>query len=216
MNNVHITAEPSFGAWRVVKYGIHENGDPHVSSHPLRFSESEAAIKAAKAWANEEQVEFLEPLAFFTKRALYKFNQPLFLKKLQTAVRLPKWNCKTTVFTSGLTPAQAGRILANCRLTEEELADFSVEACQVNSEACADEHAKRYERGFEDLFGRKPEVADFRISAIGRDEFDDELKEKLRELKHCQFMWLDMALAAKGYCAIQKRRANRDITVCEA
>jgi len=60
------------------------------------------------------------------------------------------------------------------------------------------------------LFGCKPEVEDYKISAIGREEFDDELKEKLRELKRCQFMWSDMAEAVRGMQSIQRRKEKKN------
>jgi hypothetical protein len=208
-SSVHITAESVFGSWRVVMYGVRKNGDPYVNSHSLRFSEPEAAIKAAKTWAHEEGVEYLDPIELYTKRAIYKFNQPLFLKKLHQTFKLYHRTGLVSLFSPCLPQNQRGQLLSRCGLTEAELAEFSIEICQVNSEACDDEHIKRYERGFEAMFGRKPEIHDFKVSAIGRDEFDAELKEKLRELKHCQFMWVNLAEALRGKQSMEIQRHRR-------
>jgi len=137
--------------WRAVKRTTKKNVE-RIEYSEVNFNDAESAIKFAKKWARDESIEYLDPIELFTKRAIYKFNQPLFLKKLQEKThKIPKWNKPAALLSSGvatLSQYQKGRMLIDCNLTEEELADFLPEICFTNSEACDDEHDKRYKRGF--------------------------------------------------------------------
>lgn len=119
-----------------------------------------------------------------------------------TPVRVRGFNTKITVFRACL-PRDGGRVLsmANPAWSKEEHIELA-EKHYSESERLELLHTHLLDQAHFQTFGRKREIHDYRISAIGREEYPEELKTQLRKAAHgsSYHKQLSWAHRAAGHC----------------
>jgi hypothetical protein len=119
------------------------------------------------------------------------------------AVQLPKYNGKVTVFQA-LSGTDGARVLRSVN------PDWTAEDHMTLASLHQTESAKQQMRygvllnaAAKETFGRPFQVSDYRISAIGTDQFSDSMKTELREAAHAQSYH---AIVARAHMTAARRR----------
>lgn len=125
----------------------------------------------------------------------------------RSRVRLPKYNGTVTLF-GALSDRDGARVLRRLvpTLTAPQHAELSARHFRL-----AQKHRLRWSAALDDAalhhFGRPFDIGDYRISAIGLDEFDDRFKDRARLHAHA-FTEHELAARAHAYAAKHFRRYN--------
>lgn len=131
----------------------------------------------------------------------YPLNPKLDHPAYHGLVRLPKYNTVTTVFQA-CTANDAGKVLRrlNPRWTPEDHQTLA-ERHAAEARKLKARHAELLEEAARETFGRPFQMVDYRISAIGSDEFSEDKKRELRHAAH----------AATGHSLVSQahRQASR-------
>ncbi len=99
-------------------------------------------------------------------------------------VKLPKYNCRVNIFQATC-PADAARLLR--RNNPDWSKEDHLQLAQQHAERSSlerEKHAQLLDAAAMETFGRPFRVTDYRISAIGCEEFSEEKKEALRFSAH--------------------------------
>lgn len=102
------------------------------------------------------------------------------------ALKLPKYNRRVTV-VSACSAGDSAKVLRRLKpdWTRDDHAALAA-AHATTADSLETRYSELLDKAAQETFGRPFEFGDYRISAIGRDEFSPEMKDSLRFVAHAK------------------------------